>query len=185
MKKSAFKYNHKDGRCASCNGQGMVRIAMDLMEDVWNQCDVCAGKRYKLESLVPTFEGLSIGDLLLLSVIELRQLVVEKVATKTSSKMLPVLELLIDFGLAHLKLGQSTTSLSGGESQRIKLVQNLLELNTNNALILLDEPSAGLSSKDVHRLMKVLGRYIAKGNTIICVEHDEAIIKAAHYEVKV
>ena len=174
-KSGRFSFNVKIGRCAACEGAGMKRIEMNFLPDVYVSCDVCRGKRYNRETLSVKYKGLSIADLL----------------DTTIEDALPILEnipnikiklqTLLDVGLGYLKLGQSSTTISGGEAQRVKLSKELSKRATGKTIYILDEPTTGLHFADVHKLLDVLQRLVDTGNTVIVIEHNLDIIKSADY----
>lgn len=172
-KSGRFSFNVKAGRCEACEGAGMKRIEMNFLPDVFVTCDVCRGKRYNRETLSVKYKGLSIADLL----------------DTTIEDALPILEnipniniklqTLIDVGLGYLKLGQSATTISGGEAQRVKLSKELSKRATGKTIYILDEPTTGLHFADVHKLLDVLQRLVDTGNTVIVIEHNLDVIKSA------
>ena len=174
-KSGRFSFNVKIGRCAACEGAGMKRIEMNFLPDVFVNCDVCRGARYNRETLSVKYKGLSIADLL----------------DTTIEDALPILEnipnikiklqTLLDVGLGYIKIGQSSTTLSGGEAQRIKLAKELSKRATGKTIYILDEPTTGLHFADVHKLLDVLQRLVDTGNTVIVIEHNLDIIKSADY----
>ncbi len=174
-KAGRFSFNVKIGRCAACEGAGMKRIEMNFLPDVFVNCDVCRGARYNRETLSVKYKGLSIADLL----------------DTTIEDALPILEnipqikqklqTLLDVGLGYLKLGQSSTTISGGEAQRVKLAKELSKRATGKTVYILDEPTTGLHFADVHKLIDVLQRLVELGNTVIVIEHNLDVIKTADY----
>lgn len=176
-KSGRFSFNVKIGRCAACEGAGMKRIEMNFLPDVFVNCDVCRGARYNRETLTVKYKGLSIADLL----------------DTTIEDALPILEnipqikqklqTLLDVGLGYIKIGQSSTTLSGGEAQRIKLAKELSKRATGKTIYILDEPTTGLHFADVHKLLDVLQRLVDTGNTVIVIEHNLDIIKSADYVI--
>jgi excinuclease ABC subunit A len=174
-KPGRFSFNVKGGRCEACEGDGMKRIEMNFLPDVYVLCDVCRGARYNRETMSVKYKGKSIADLL----------------DTTVEEALPVLEnipqikqklqTLLDVGLGYIKLGQSATTLSGGEAQRIKLAKELSKRATGRTIYILDEPTTGLHFADVHKLLDVLQRLVSLGNTVIVIEHNLDVIKTADY----
>ena len=174
-KPGRFSFNVKGGRCEACEGDGMKRIEMNFLPDVYVLCDVCRGARYNRETLAVKYKGKSIADLL----------------DTTVEEALPVLEnipqinqklqTLLDVGLGYIKLGQSATTLSGGEAQRIKLAKELSKRATGRTIYILDEPTTGLHFADVHKLLDVLQRLVSLGNTVLVIEHNLDVIKSADY----
>ncbi len=174
-KAGRFSFNVKIGRCAACEGAGMKRIEMNFLPDVFVNCDVCRGARYNRETLSVKYKGLSIADLL----------------DTTIEDALPILEnipqikqklqTLLDVGLGYLKLGQSSTTISGGEAQRVKLAKELSKRATGKTIYILDEPTTGLHFADVHKLLDVLQRLVELGNTVIVIEHNLDVIKTADH----
>ncbi len=173
--KSRFSFNVKGGRCELCQGDGVKRISMHFLPDVYVPCEECGGKRYNYETLEVTYKGKNIYDVL--------SMTVEEGLTFFSSihKIKHGLETLMDVGLGYIKLGQSATTLSGGEAQRVKLASELQRKATGKTLFILDEPTTGLHSYDVAKLIKVLQRIVDNGDTVIVIEHNLDIIKNADY----
>ena len=174
-KPGRFSFNVKGGRCESCNGQGDVKIEMNFLSDVYIMCDECKGTRYNDETLEVRYKGKSIAEVLDMSIEEARGFF------ENNKKILRNLELLCDVGLGYMKLGQSSTTLSGGEAQRVKLSQELGKREKGNTLYLLDEPTTGLHSEDEARLIEVLHRLVDRGNTVVVIEHELDLIKNADY----
>ncbi len=174
-KTGRFSFNVKGGRCEACEGAGLKTIEMNFLPDVYVLCDVCRGARYNRETLAVKYKGLSIADLL----------------DTTIEDALPILEnipnikiklaTLLDVGLGYIKIGQSSTTLSGGEAQRIKLAKELSKRATGKTIYILDEPTTGLHFADVHKLLDVLQRLVDTGNTVIVIEHNLDVIKSADY----
>lgn len=183
LKKNAFSYQHKDGRCSHCNGQGQIKISMDFMEDVWNICEECDGKRFKEKILSVKLLGHSIFDVLNKSIKETWDFL-NKINDKTVKKLQVILEQFIEVGLGHLQLIQTTGSLSGGEAQRLKLMLQLLESRNRNTLFLIDEPSSGLHYKDLDDLINIFNRIADQGNTIIFIEHNPYLISIANQKIE-
>jgi excinuclease ABC subunit A len=174
-KPGRFSFNVKGGRCEGCEGDGMKRIEMNFLPDVYVLCDVCRGARYNRETLSVKYKGKSIAELLDTTVAEALP-VLENVP-----QIQQKLQTLLDVGLGYLKLGQSATTLSGGEAQRIKLAKELSKRATGRTVYMLDEPTTGLHFADVHKLLDVLQRLVSMGNTIIVIEHNLDVIKSADY----
>ena len=174
-KAGRFSFNVKGGRCEACEGDGMKRIEMNFLPDVYVLCDVCRGARYNRETLSVKFKGLSIADLLD-TTIEDALPILENIPNIKNK-----LQTLLDVGLGYVKLGQSATTLSGGEAQRIKLAKELSKRATGKTIYILDEPTTGLHFADVHKLLDVLQRLVDTGNTVIVIEHNLDVIKSADY----
>lgn len=173
--KGRFSFNVPGGRCESCQGDGVHKIEMHFLPDVYVPCDVCKGKRYNYETLEIKFKGKNISDVLDMTVEETLEFF-DKVP-KIKNKM----QTLNDVGLGYIKLGQSSTTLSGGEAQRVKLATELSKRATGKTLYILDEPTTGLHIADVHRLVEILQRLVDTGNTAIVIEHNLDLIKTADY----
>ena len=173
--KGRFSFNKKGGRCEACSGDGILKIEMQFLPDVYVPCEVCHGKRYNRETLEVKFKGLSIADVLDLTVEEAMNVF------ETHQGIMQKLRTLYDVGLGYMRLGQPSTTLSGGEAQRVKLATELSRRATGKTLILLDEPTTGLHMDDVSRLVKVLQRLTDAGNTVLVIEHNLDIIKTADY----
>jgi excinuclease ABC subunit A len=174
-KPGRFSFNVKGGRCEGCEGDGMKRIEMNFLPDVYVLCDVCRGARYNRETLSVKYKGKSIAELLDTTVEEALPLLENVPQIKQK------LQTLLDVGLGYLKLGQSATTLSGGEAQRIKLAKELSKRATGRTVYMLDEPTTGLHFADVHKLLDVLQRLVSLGNTILVIEHNLDVIKSADY----
>lgn len=170
-----FSFNAKEGRCPSCEGQGKHLIEMHFLSDVWIDCDECKGQRYNRETLSVTFRGHTIADVLNLEINQAVELF------ENQPRILRICKTLQDVGLGYMKLGQAGNTLSGGESQRLKLSAELAKRSTGNTLYILDEPTTGLHIEDVARLLKVLHRLVDDGNTVIVIEHNPEVIKTADY----
>ncbi len=170
-----FSFNTKGGRCEACSGDGLVRIEMHFLPDVYVPCEVCGGKRYNRETLEVRYKGKNIADVLDMTVEEALSFFAnqEKIADR--------LRTLYDVGLGYVRLGQSSTTLSGGEAQRVKLATELSKRATGRTVYILDEPTTGLHIADVHRLTDILGRLTDAGNTVIVIEHNLDVIKVADY----
>ena len=174
-KPGRFSFNVKGGRCEACEGEGMKRIEMNFLPDVYVLCDVCRGARYNRETLSVLYKGKSIADLLDTTVEEALPLL------ENIPQIRPKLQTLLDVGLGYIKLGQSATTLSGGEAQRIKLAKELSKRATGRTIYILDEPTTGLHFADVHKLLDVLQRLVSVGNTVIVIEHNLDVIKNADF----
>jgi excinuclease ABC subunit A len=174
-KPGRFSFNVKGGRCEACEGDGMKRIEMNFLPDVYVLCDVCRGARYNRETLSVKYKGKSIADLLDTTVEEALPLL------ENIPQIKQKLQTLLDVGLGYIKLGQSATTLSGGEAQRIKLAKELSKRATGRTIYILDEPTTGLHFADVHKLLDVLQRLVSLGNTVIVIEHNLDVIKSADY----
>jgi excinuclease ABC subunit A len=172
-----FSFNVKGGRCEACQGDGVVKVEMHFLPDVYVACDVCKGRRYNRETLEIRYKGRNIHEVLELTVEEARAFFdpVPMVARK--------LQTLMDVGLAYVKLGQSATTLSGGEAQRVKLARELSRRDTGRTLYILDEPTTGLHFHDVQQLLHVLERLRDHGNTVVVIEHNLDVIKTADWVV--
>lgn len=170
-----FSFNVKGGRCEACQGEGVVKIEMHFLPDIYVQCEVCGGKRYNKETLSILYKGKNIADVLDMTVAEALEFF-ENVPTIRNK-----LKVLHDVGLDYIKLGQPATTLSGGEAQRIKLSKELSKRDTGRTLYLLDEPTTGLHSHDVAKLIQVLNKLVDKGNTIVVIEHNLDVIKCADW----
>ncbi|HVF90751.1 MAG TPA: excinuclease ABC subunit A, partial [Blastocatellia bacterium] len=176
-KPGRFSFNVKGGRCEACQGDGMKCIEMNFLPDVYVLCDVCRGARYNRETLSVHYKGKSIADLLDTTVEEALPILENIPQIKTK------LQTLLDVGLSYIKLGQSATTLSGGEAQRIKLAKELSKRATGRTLYILDEPTTGLHFEDVRKLLDVLHQLVSLGNTVLVVEHNLDVIKSADWLV--
>jgi excinuclease ABC subunit A len=174
-KSNRFSFNVKGGRCEACQGDGIVKIEMHFLADVYVPCDVCSGKRYNRETLEVKFKGKSIFDVLEMTVDEGVEFFSQQ------PKIHRKLKTLSDVGLGYIKIGQSATTLSGGEAQRVKLATELSRRSTGKTIYILDEPTTGLHSADVHRLINVLNMLANAGNTVLVIEHNLDMIKTADY----
>ena len=173
--KSRFSFNVKGGRCEACYGDGVKKIEMHFLPDVYVPCEVCGGKRYNKETLEVKFKGLSIADVLDLRVSE--ALPIFENIPKVKDK----LQVMMDVGLAYIKLGQAAPTLSGGEAGRVKLAKELQKKATGKSIFILDEPTTGLHSEDIKKLLEVLNRIVDNGDTVIVIEHNLDVIKQADY----
>jgi len=172
-----FSFNVKGGRCEACQGDGLVKVEMHFLPDVYVPCEVCKGRRYNRETLEVRYKGRSIADVLDLSVGEALDFFANQPRIRTK------LELLNDVGLGYIHLGQSATTLSGGEAQRVKLATELAKRDTGRTLYILDEPTTGLHFEDVRLLLEVLHRLVDKGNTVVVIEHNLDVVKTADWVI--
>ena len=174
-KKGRFSFNVKGGRCEACSGDGILKVEMHFLPDVYVPCEVCGGKRYNRETLEVKYKGKSIYDVLDMTVEEALDFF------KNVPKIHNKIQTLYDVGLSYIKLGQPSTTLSGGEAQRIKLATELSKRSTGRTIYVLDEPTTGLHFADVHKLVEILQRLAAEGNTVVVIEHNLDVIKTADY----
>ncbi len=174
-KKGRFSFNVKGGRCEACGGDGIIKIEMHFLPDVYVPCEVCGGKRYNRETLDVKYKGKSIYDVLEMTVEEAVPFFDSIPSVKRK------IETLNDVGLSYVKLGQPSTTLSGGEAQRIKLATELSRQSTGKTIYILDEPTTGLHFADVHKLVEILQRLVENGNTVVVIEHNLDVIKCADY----
>ena len=174
-KKGRFSFNVKGGRCEACSGDGILKVEMHFLPDVYVPCEVCGGKRYNRETLEVKYKGKSIYDVLDMTVEEALDFF------KNVPKIYNKIQTLYDVGLSYIKLGQPSTTLSGGEAQRIKLATELSKRSTGRTIYVLDEPTTGLHFADVHKLVEILQRLAAEGNTVVVIEHNLDVIKTADY----
>ena len=173
--KGRFSFNVQGGRCEACQGDGIIKIGMHFLPDVYVPCEVCHGKRYNSETLQVKYKGKTISDVLEMTVEEALEFF------KNLPRIKQKIQTLYDVGLGYIKLGQSSTTLSGGEAQRVKLATELSKKPTGKTLYILDEPTTGLHIADVHKLVNILQRLVDTGNTIIVIEHNLDLIKTADY----
>ena len=170
-----FSFNVKGGRCESCQGDGLIKVEMHFLPDIYVTCDLCSGKRYNRETLDIKYKGKNISEVLEMTVED----------AHVFFKAIPMIErklaTLLDVGLSYIKLGQSATTLSGGEAQRIKLARELSKRDTGNTLYILDEPTTGLHFEDISLLLKVLHKLRDAGNTIVVIEHNLDVIKTCDW----
>lgn len=176
-KKGRFSFNIKGGRCEACRGDGILKIEMHFLPDVYVPCEVCAGKRYNRETLEVKYKSKSIADVLEMNVEDAVEFF------KNIPKIHRKLETLLDVGLGYIKLGQPATTLSGGEAQRVKLASELYRRSTGKTIYILDEPTTGLHVHDIDRLLKVLHRLVDSGETVLVIEHNLDVIKTADYVI--
>ncbi|NLT16337.1 MAG: AAA family ATPase, partial [Clostridiales bacterium] len=176
-KNGRFSFNVKGGRCEACKGDGIIRIEMHFLPDVYVPCEVCRGKRYNRETLEVRYKDKNIADVLDMTAEDALKFF------RHIPRINKKLETLCDVGLGYVKLGQPSTTLSGGEAQRVKLSTELSRRSTGRTLFILDEPTTGLHVADVERLIKILKRLQEGGNTIIVIEHNLDVIKTADYVI--
>jgi excinuclease ABC subunit A len=174
-KPGRFSFNIEDGRCSGCKGEGVVKIEMHFLPDVYVKCEQCGGSRYNSETLEVKYKGKSIAEVLDMTVSEALEFFENVPQIKSK------LEVLNAVGLDYIKLGQPATTLSGGEAQRIKLSKELSRRATGRTLYILDEPTIGLHFDDVRKLLSVIHRLVDMGNTVIVIEHNLDVIKCADY----
>ena len=170
-----FSFNVKGGRCEACQGDGIIKIEMHFLADVFVPCEVCSGHRYNRETLEVKFKGKNIYDVLEMTVDEAVEFF------QTHTKIARKLQTLSDVGLGYVKLGQPATTLSGGEAQRVKLATELSKRSTGKTIYILDEPTTGLHTADVSKLLAVLNKLVDSGNTVLVIEHNLDVIKSADY----
>ena len=172
-----FSFNVKGGRCEACQGDGVIKVEMHFLPDVFVPCDVCHGKRYNRETLDIRYKAKNISEVLAMTVEQAREFfdAIPAIAKK--------LQTLMDVGLSYIQLGQSATTLSGGEAQRVKLSLELSKRDTGRTLYILDEPTTGLHFQDIEMLLKVLHRLRDHGNTVVVIEHNLDVIKTADWVV--
>ena len=170
-----FSFNTRGGRCEACQGDGLLKIEMHFLPDIYVPCEVCKGKRYNRETLEVHYKGRSIADVLEMTVEEALEFF------RDLPKLANKLETLRDVGLGYIKLGQSSTTLSGGEAQRVKLATELSKRATGRTIYILDEPTTGLHTDDVRKLLEVLQKLTDAGNTVLVIEHNLDVIKSADY----
>ena len=178
-KKGRFSFNVKGGRCEACSGDGILKIEMHFLPDVYVPCEVCGGKRYNRETLEVKYKGKSIYDVLNMTVEEALSFFENVPSIRRK------IETLYDVGLSYIRLGQPSTTLSGGEAQRIKLATELSRRSTGKTIYILDEPTTGLHFADVHKLTEILGRLTQDGNTVVVIEHNLDVIKTADYIIDI
>jgi excinuclease ABC subunit A len=174
-----FSFNLKGGRCEACDGEGVLRIAMHFLPDVYVVCENCKGKRYNQETLDISYRGKTIHDVLTMTVAEALLFFENIPAVKNR------LQTLFDVGLSYIKLGQSSVTLSGGEAQRVKLARELSGRSSGRTLYILDEPTTGLHPADIKHLLEVLNRLVDQGNTVLVIEHNLDVIKTADWIIDI
>jgi excinuclease ABC subunit A len=172
-----FSFNVKGGRCEACAGDGQIKIEMHFLPDIYVTCDVCGGKRYNRETLQVHYKGKSIAEILALTAEQALELF------QNIPAIAKICSTLVDVGLGYIQLGQSSTTLSGGEAQRVKLAKELARRSTGRTLYLLDEPTTGLHFDDIKKLLSVLRSLTEKGNTVIVIEHNLDVIRTADWIV--
>jgi len=177
--KGRFSFNVKGGRCEACSGDGIIKIEMNFLPDIYVPCEACGGKRYNRETLEVKYKGKSIYDVLNMTIEEALKFFENIPSIKRK------IETLYDVGLGYLRLGHPSTSLSGGEAQRIKLATELSKHSTGRTIYILDEPTTGLHFADVHRLINILQRFCDSGNTVVVIEHNLDVIKTADYIIDI
>ena len=174
-KPGRFSFNVKGGRCEACSGDGIIKIEMQFLSDVYVPCEVCKGKRYNRETLEVKYKGKNIADVLEMTVEEAERFF------ENLPSIHRKIETLMDVGMGYVKMGQPSTQLSGGEAQRIKLAYELSKVSTGQTLYILDEPTTGLHTDDVKRLNEILQKLVSLGNSVIVIEHNLDIIKCADH----
>lgn len=174
-KPGRFSFNVKGGRCEACTGDGIIKIEMHFLADVYVPCEVCKGKRYNKETLEVRYKGKNISEVLDMTVEEALEFF------ENIPRIKKKLQTLDDVGLSYIKLGQPATTLSGGEAQRVKLAKELSRQSTGRTLYILDEPTTGLHFADIRKLLEVLGRLRDGGNTVIVIEHNLDVVKTADH----
>jgi excinuclease ABC subunit A len=170
-----FSFNVKGGRCEACEGDGIIKIEMHFLPDVYVPCEVCKGKRYNAQTLEVRYKGKTIADVLEMRVDEASELF------STIPRIHNKLKTICEVGLGYIKMGQPATTLSGGEAQRVKLATELSRRSTGRTFYVLDEPTTGLHFADIHKLLEVLQRLVQTGNTVLVIEHNLDVIKTADY----
>ena len=177
--KGRFSFNVKGGRCEACSGDGIIKIEMHFLPDVYVPCEVCGGKRYNRETLEVKYKGKSIYDVLNMTVEDALEFF------ENVPSIIRKIQTLYDVGLGYIRLGQPSTELSGGEAQRIKLATELSKRGTGKTIYILDEPTTGLHFADVHKLIEILRRLSDGGNTVVVIEHNLDVIKTADYIIDI
>ncbi len=174
-KPGRFSFNIRGGRCEACRGDGIIKIEMHFLPDVYVPCEVCKGKRYNRETLEVKYKGKNISDVLNMTVEDALEFF------ENIPKIRRKFQTLYDVGLGYIKVGQPSTTLSGGEAQRVKLSTELSKRSTGRTMYILDEPTTGLHIADVHRLINILQRLVDAGNSVVVIEHNLDVIKTADY----
>jgi excinuclease ABC subunit A len=174
-KKGRFSFNVRGGRCEACRGDGIIKIEMHFLPDVYVPCEVCKGKRYNRETLEVHYKGKTISDILEMTIEDACEFF------KNHPRISRRLQTLLDVGLSYMTLGQPATTLSGGEAQRVKLASELHRRSTGKTVYILDEPTTGLHIHDIDRLLNVLQRLVDAGETVLIIEHNLDVIKTADY----
>jgi excinuclease ABC subunit A len=176
-KPGRFSFNVKGGRCEACQGDGILKIEMHFLPDVYVTCDVCQGRRYNRETLEARYKGKTIADVLNMTVNQALDFF------GRIGKIQTIMQTLVDVGLGYIEIGQPATTLSGGEAQRIKLSKELSKRATGKTVYILDEPTTGLHADDIQKLLRVLNLLVDQGNTVLVIEHNMDIIKTADYVI--
>ena len=176
-KKGRFSFNIKGGRCEACRGDGIIKIEMHFLPDVYVPCEICKGKRYNRETLEIKYKGKNISDVLDLTIEDATEFF------RNIPKIHRKLQTLMDVGLGYMNMGQPATTLSGGEAQRVKLASELYRRSTGRTFYILDEPTTGLHMDDVDRLLQVLHRLVDSGESVLVIEHSLDVIKTADYVI--
>jgi excinuclease ABC subunit A len=184
LKMTSFLYSHKDGKCLECNGQGRIKHDLDFVGEVWNTCAKCFGNRFNTSSAEIKLGGLNISELYQLNVDQIIEHFNNRSLSLTTTRIIEILTPLNDLGLGHLKISQTTSKLSGGEAQRLKMASELKLLHPES-IIVLDEPTSGLNEQDVLKLLEVFQILLNQGHSLICVEHDEQVISVAQHLIEV
>ena len=174
-KPGRFSFNVKGGRCETCHGDGIIKIEMQFLSDVYVPCEVCHGARYNRETLEVRYKGKNISDVLNMTVDEAIPFF------ENHDKILRKLQTLQEVGLGYIHLGQPATTMSGGEAQRVKLASELMRRDTGDTLYILDEPTTGLHSEDIRKLLVILQKLVDQGNTVVVIEHNLDVVKVADY----
>ncbi|WP_370209382.1 ATP-binding cassette domain-containing protein, partial [Salipiger bermudensis] len=178
-KPGRFSFNVKGGRCEACQGDGVIKIEMHFLPDVYVECETCKGKRYNRETLEIKFKGKSIADVLDMTVEEAQDFFTAVPSIREK------MDALMRVGLGYVKVGQQATTLSGGEAQRVKLSKELAKRSTGRTLYILDEPTTGLHFEDVRKLLEVLHELVEAGNTVVVIEHNLDVIKTADHIIDI
>ena len=178
-KPGRFSFNVKGGRCEACQGDGVLKIEMNFLPDVYVTCETCKGKRYNRETLEVLFKGKSISDVLDMNVDEAQEFFTAVPAIREK------MDALVRVGLGYVKVGQQATTLSGGEAQRVKLSKELSRRSTGRTLYILDEPTTGLHFEDVRKLLEVLHELVDQGNTVVVIEHNLDVVKTADWVIDI